>query len=355
MRAAKTGLFLLLIGLFQVAAAQGVYISRYIPGNYLSDNDHRVEIYNPSGAAADLEGYLLVTRDYSVRLPSRSRVAPRSVLRIAKQPAPGVTLNLSTTPDFLIRFHFLEHEGNYVVLFDKEMNIVDAMYYSPVPNVPFLPDRDTSYTFAREKLPFYLPPENRRVWTYISVGNSPTNAFVQSNGEWRLSAQRSDENPATAHDDLSVRFSDGIVAVKWATRFEKDCRFHAIERSEDQENFRVVGQLDSKGNSQDFQRYTFYEKDLEPGGVYYYRVRSEDLYGNRVYSKIREIKAEAGDDEFSMEVFVGMQQEGDELNLRFISRYSQRVRIKLYDERRREVAILYNDYVFAETPTLLKI
>lgn len=333
--------------------AQDVFISRYIPGNYLFDNTHRVQFFNPGTRPESLEGFFLVTRDYSVRLPASVRIGPRSVFTIAKSRAADVNLVLSEVPDFLIRFRVLEDEGNYIVLMDRNRNVVDAMYFSPVPNVPFLPERDTLITYSREKLPYYVPPENREIWSYISVGDDPTRAFVKQGGEWKLS--RGNERPATEYRDINVRFFDGIVTVRWTTSFEQNLRYHFIERSEDQEEFSPVGTVESEGDSKDFQSYEFYEKDLKPGEMYYYRVRSEDIFGNSVYSKIRGLKAEEGQEEFSLEVIAGPNIAGGALSVRFTSRYSQRVRVKLFDDQMREVAILFNDYVFAGIPNLLKI
>lgn len=335
--------------------AQNVLISRYIPGNYLADNRHRVEFYNPGNSPISLEGYLLVTRDYSVRLPASVRIAPRAVFVLAKNQTPGVNLALSETPDFLIRFHLLENEGNYILLFDPQLNPQEAMYFSPLPNVPFLPDRDTLITYSREKIPYAIPPENREVWSYISVGADPRNTFVNQNGEWKLSRNKSSLNPSTDYRTLTTRYFDGIVMVKWTTSFEENCQFHHVERSEDQETFIEVNRLNSLGDSQEFQNYEYYEKDLEAGKLYYYRIRSEDIFGNSVYSKIRGVRAEEGLEEFSLEAFVGLKSGNGELNVRFTSLYSQRVRVKLFDEDMREVAILFNDYVFAEKPNFLKI
>jgi hypothetical protein len=333
--------------------AQDVFISRYIPGNYLADNNHRVQFFNPESRPVSLEGYLLVTRDYSVRLPASVRIGPRSVFTIAKEKAPGVNLILSDVPDFLIRFRLLEDEGNYIVLIDREGNIRESMYYSPVPNVPFLPERDTLITYSREKLPYYVPPENRPVWSYISVGDGPTRTFVKQGGEWKLS--RGNIKPSTEYKSLNVRYFDGIVTLKWTTAFEQNCRFHHVERSEDQETFVPMEQVESQGDSRDFQSYEYYEKNVEEGKTYYYRLRSEDIFGNSVFSKIRGIKAEEGLNEFNLEVITGPNITGGALNVRFTSRYAQRVRLKLYDERMREVAILFNDYVFAGIPNLLKV
>ena len=64
MRYLLTGLGIMLCG---ISFSQSIFISRIVPGNYLSDNRHRVEFYNPDNSAQSLEGFLipalLVTAD----------------------------------------------------------------------------------------------------------------------------------------------------------------------------------------------------------------------------------------------------------------------------------------------------
>ncbi|HEX2899662.1 MAG TPA: hypothetical protein VHS96_08085, partial [Bacteroidia bacterium] len=270
-----------------------------------------------------------------------------------KNLAIGVNLSMATTPDFLIRFPMVEHEGNYLVLFDPKGRIVEALYFSPVPNVPFLPDRDTLFAFSREKIPYYIPPENRTVWSHFTAGSNPSNVFVKVNGVWRSSNIR--ENPATEYQNVTVRFKEGIMSLKWVTAFENGSKLHIVEKSTDIENFVPIDTLLSQGNSRESRQYAFYDQGLERGTTYYYRIRNVDATGRETYSRIREVKAEEGQEEFSMEVLQGATTGAGQWRLRFNSQYSQQVRIKLYDERSMEVAILFDDFVYAGNPGLLKI
>jgi hypothetical protein len=341
------------IMLWGMTFSQSIFISRIVPGNYLSDNRHRVQFTNPQNVSQSLEGYLLVTRDYSVRLPAEARVPARGTYMLAKNRAPDVDLSLATTPDFLIRFPLLEHEGNYLVLFDPSGRILEALYYSPVPNVPFLPERDTLYTYSREKIPYYIPPENRPVWNHFTAGTDPALYFLKTKGVWRMSSLR--ENPATEYQNVTVRYNEGIMSLKWSVAFEKDSRLHIVEKSTDIERFVPVDTIPSQGDTRDFRLYDYYEEGLEKGATYYYRIRNIDAAGREIYSRIREVKAEEGQEEFSMEVLQGAASGGGPLRLRFNSQYSQQVRIKLYDERHMEVAILFDDFIYAGVPSLLKV
>lgn len=346
----------ILIG-YQAVVAQGIFISRFSPGNYLSDNSHLVEIANPGSQAANLSGYLLVTRNYSVQLPPNTTIPSRGLIRIGKKSSSTQSLDieLSRTKDFLIRFNLNEDEGNYVCLIDPLGQVVDAFYHSPRPNVPFLPDRDTLITFSGTRIPFYLPPENRQVWSYLSYGENPGISFYQRVGQWQLEQGEAVDDQITSYEEFSARYFDGITTLKWSTRFEENVVSHVVERSENQVDFMRIGQVISKGNSEQFQFYPFYDPDTDEGKTYYYRIKAVDGQGKEVFSQIKQVKTETGISEFEMEPILIPYGNEAELSLRFSSEYSQNVRIKLLNDRMAEVAILFDDYVFANQPNLLKV
>lgn len=337
--------------------SQSIFISYFRPGSYLTSNDHRIVLSNSGNQSINLTGYMLVTRDYSVRMPEGSKIKPGGTFRVEKSistPA-GADLYLSETPDFLIRFHMLSIEGNYAVLIDREDQVVDAFYFSPSPNVPFLPDRDTCIAFDGTRIPYYIPPENRDVWDYLSTSSDPGIAFMQEDGKWEVTDSDDTAPPPTNYRDLNVRYFDGIVTIKWATDYEMVMGQHVLEKSTDQINFQPVGAQASQGENENFQYYTFYDKEVAEDQVYYYRIRHEFREGSEVYSRIKSVQTQSGVDEFSMEVILVPKGNQTELNLRFRSEYSQDIRIKLLDDRMAEVAILFDDFVFAGNSHLLKV
>lgn len=343
------------VGLLLIAVsvhAQHPVLTRYVPGTYLVDNNHRVELRNPSAASINLDGYLLVTRDYSVRFPAGLRIPPKGGIVIAKEKAQGVQFHLSGTPDFLVRFHFLEHQGHYVALYSPQGSLLEAVYMSPSRNVPFLPDRDTCITFDGRKIPFNLPPENRADWQFIPIQDSRADGYTKVKGVWQAEGQGSSNGDAVVYGDLVLRYKSGIATVKWLTKQEQGCKVHVVERSLDQQAFRPVGEEVSKGDSRSGHSYAFYEKGLEEGNRYYYRIRGMDRQGREFMSETRELLAEEAKEEFSMEA-VGNGK--GELRIRFVSRYSQEVRLKLFNENLQELSILFDDYVYANAPALIVV
>jgi hypothetical protein len=336
-------------------AAQVPVLTRYIPGNYLADQSHRIELSNPGGNPISLGGYLLVTRDYSVRLPASARIPARGSLQIGRDPSPGVGLALSRTPDFLIRFHFLEHEGQYIALFDPAMRLLEAAYFSPSANVPFLPDRDTCITMDGTKIPFVLPPENRPIWQYVRTSSGKVGSYLKKEGQWVVQGMLVAAAPSTEYRDLQLRYQEGIMTVKWTANFEEGCARHIVERCADQTNFLPVGELLSEGDSREARTYSFLEQGLRPGGRYYYRIKGEDASGNPVYSPVKEVVAEEVKEPFLLEVVAGPGGSAEALSIRFSATASQNVRIKLFDEQLQEIAFLYEDYAFAGVPVLLRV
>lgn len=338
------------------ARAQSVVVSKYIPGNYLSDNQHVVEITNTTNAAVSISGYFIVTRDYMARVPVGVSIPARGTMRFVKRrgAGDGAAVELSKVPDFLIRIRDRQIEGNYVALLDRNFTIHSGFYYSPLRGVPFLPETDTLITHSREQIILPVPDERTGGWGFLSSADDPAVAFLREGNTWKYTSARP-ARPAADYRTLSLRYHEGVVAIRFTTAFEEGAAVHLIERSTDQVQFEVIDRVEGAGNSNDLRPYTAYDAGVEPGRTYYYRIRNADLPGRETTSKIAQVKTEEGPVEFSLEVFTVAEGNGTGVNVRFFSRYSQKIKIKVLDERMREVAILFNEYVFAESGHLLKI
>ncbi|MDP3929915.1 MAG: T9SS type A sorting domain-containing protein, partial [Bacteroidota bacterium] len=87
-----------------------------------------------------------------------------------------------------------------------------------------------------------------------------------------------------------------IAKLNWSTSQEINSDYFAIERSFDGSNFREIGSVKAKGNSQKLVQYQFKDaesvrKALEEGGAnaIYYRLRQVDRDAKYSYSEIRVI------------------------------------------------------------------
>lgn len=336
--------------------AQGIYLSYYLPGEYLSDNRHRVDLYNPLPQTVFLGGWMLITRDYAVRFPAGARIPSESSLRVVKNRSgqSGSELVLSTVPDFLIKIRNRDYEGNFVVLFNSRFDVVDAFYFSPLPQVPFLPASDTLITFSNEKIPYRLPPESGTIWSFMAMSEDPAIAFVRENGKWKFSAANAGKKTPAEFENLSLRYEEGVISIQWSTRSEEDCGDFVVERSEDAVNFEEVDKVPSHTQSKAFQQYSDALAEARQDKTFYFRIRATNTAGVQSVSKVEAITTTTGIEEFTLDAFMGLQAGARELNVRFSTQFSQRVNIRLLDERLHELGLLFRDYVYADTPNLLK-
>jgi Secretion system C-terminal sorting domain len=84
---------------------------------------------------------------------------------------------------------------------------------------------------------------------------------------------------------FSGKRTNHISQLKWETATELNTSTFDIERSEDAQNFKSIGQTKAKGNSATPQYYSFLD-DRKVSGTAYYRLKANDLDGKITYSKV---------------------------------------------------------------------
>jgi hypothetical protein len=331
--------------------AQKPMLSRHMGGNYLLDRVYQIDLFNPSSKAINIGGYMLITRQFVVRLPAGTRIGGKSsfVLGKGSKPEGGMPdLRFEAIKDFLVRIPRETQSGDYLVLLDRNKKIVDAFYYAPSRRVAFLPDSDTLITFSQRKIPFSIPSEADPQWQYLSLRSDPALAFMRVDGRWLAGSRRRNTFPATAYATLEGSFVDGVITVRVETQFEKDALRHRLERSEDGKNFSVIEQFDAK---QAPTQYRIYDPQVVEGARYYYRVSHEDRFGFVIRSRLVEVRAERSDAGVSLEAFVS---NAGMLNVRLFTPKKQPIRLKVLDEQRREWALRYYDDLQAGGRYLLR-
>lgn len=95
---------------------------------------------------------------------------------------------------------------------------------------------------------------------------------------------------ATAADCEEELGASSIVKVQWVTTNELDNKHFVIERSDEGEHFRPIGQVeasDSKGSQRNY--YSFIDEEQTIGNTYY-RIRQVDFDGNGMYSSIFDVR-----------------------------------------------------------------
>jgi len=349
--------FLLFISSFYFGKAQSVYLSKYVSGNYLTDSRHQLELFNATEDYQNLSGYTIVTRQYVLTLPNNTIIPPQSSLSLSKSRKGKGSFELAydEMKDFMIRISTTDEIGDYVVMFNRYFRIVDAFYYAPRPRVEFLSEKVDFFPYQRDKITFDIPTESASVWNFLQMAPDPAVFFVKINGTWRVTSKRKNMFPATAYTSVDAKYVEGIVTLKWVSKFEEDCFTHIVERkAEGESSFKQLEAVPAKGNSQAIERYAFYDETIGKNQTYQYRVYNVDKFGNVIESEEVEVKTEEASGDFSMNVILSTQLASREVNIRFFSRKSQQVGIKLLDEQFRELSILFSDTVEANSQNLIK-
>jgi hypothetical protein len=343
-----------------VASAQNVRIQEFAPGNYLAGTIHRVVLQNTTNSPVNLGGYLLVTRDYSLRFPNTVRLRPGGQLRIgnSRRADPSLDLELTQIPDFLVRIYSQRVPGNYVALLTPNGVVLDAFYHSDLSDVPFLPDSGQLILANNTPLPFRLPTETAPVWRYFPFAGDPAVGFERAGNQWRITAANPNIGslyPVLSVRDFTARYREGVVTLKWRAERMENIRMLVLERSTDQRTYSPVTELPANPGATEATPYVYFDNTATEGETYFYRIRNRDVPGQVVYSQTLEVEATEVPVEFWLQVYPAQTNRLEDVGIKFYSALTQQVRIELLDERFREVAILYSDPVYAETQNLLRL
>jgi len=84
------------------------------------------------------------------------------------------------------------------------------------------------------------------------------------------------------------------IVLNWSTSQEINNKGFAIERSTDAVNFEKIGWLDGKINSDTRTDYMYNDNYVQPGVVYYYRLRQTDIDDKQKLSVVRQAKIDKG-------------------------------------------------------------
>lgn len=252
---------------------QAPEILRFIPGRYREGSSHQVDLYNPAPYPVSIGGWLLVTRDYSVRLPRGLMIAPQQRLRIRKFQG---DIRLDGNPDFLIRFPDEGQPGAYVALIDEQGKVRRGLYLAPLPQVLFLPDSGINITRDGKKIPFYLPSETAPVWEYIAWEPDPVTGVVKIGGQWRYTipdAQREAHLYAPVRFPLLIAaYESGVVHLSWEIEGREPCEGYRIERAGEREPWQIVARMPCPPPEPGRRRMEYYDPTVQEGRLYRYRL-----------------------------------------------------------------------------------
>lgn len=318
--------------------AQVPQILRFVPGRYRELPHHQIDLYNPADAPLSLDGWLLITREYSVRLPKGLLIRPRQKLRIAKR---GGDLQLDGYPDFLIRIADFTQPGAYVALLDPTGRLRVGLYLAPLPQVLFLPDSGYNITREGRRIPFYLPSETAPVWEYVAWEPDPITGVVRIGQGWRYTVA-DPEKEAQLYAPLRfmtllAAYEATAVHLVWEVAIVDRCSAYQLERYEVKGGWQVIQRFACSERPLTRQRMEYYDLRVEPNKSYRYRLVYEGGPSLRVESMPVEVTCRPRETTFRMEARPGI--------VRLWVAQSQPVKVRLLDSQFSEKLRLYDGWV----------
>lgn len=115
------------------------------------------------------------------------------------------------------------------------------------------------------------------------------------------------------------------VQLLWTTAWERSNNFFLVENSTNGYDFKAIGQIYSKGDSEQIQHYETYDHSPKLGHNYY-RLKQIDLNGQFSYSPIVEVNIQMPNE---INVYPVPVKQGNQLNIHVESKNNQLIRVRL--------------------------
>lgn len=181
--------------------------------------------------------------------------------------------------------------------FDPSQNKVSVQTYSPYTNTF---ETDASSQF---EIPFNMLPELEQI-NNVASGTNPcyswTDLLYSSDYEWNMQlydGQNMTIGPVwsftTPTSPLPVTLLDffagienGKIKLSWTTTSELENNRFEIERSANGRNYSKIGEIPGHGNSNNLQKYVFYDEQPFAGKIFY-RLKQVDISKHYSYSNSR--------------------------------------------------------------------
>lgn len=270
--------------------AQAPDILRFIPGRFRENDYHLIDLYNPHSQPISLGNWLLVTREYSVRLPPKLTLLPRQQYRIAKTEG---DLRLKGYPDFLIRFPDPNQLGAYVALLDTAGRLRKGLYLAPIAQVLFLPDSGANISREGQRTPFYLPSETLPVWEYVPWEPDPITGIVRLGTSWRYTVPDVQKEALlyapVRFSGLLATYEEAAVRLTWEVEGRERCGYYLLERWNEAEGWQRLESFPCPAPSPTLQKNEYYDPTVKPGATYRYRLVYREGPSLRIESAPRQV------------------------------------------------------------------
>jgi len=349
-------LFFILSWAFLFRLNAQIIIHKFIPGDFRFSNTHRVELLNIGNTSVNIGDYLVITRDYSVKIPSKTYLLPNQKYILAqKNSIIKPDLDLTSCKDFLFKPYKKNVEGNYVVLFSPYLQFLDGFYFSQLKDVPFLPEKNRLILGNGNIIHYEIPEPNFPKWKYYPMGEDPAIGFEQYLNEWRITSVYPHKKlySQVQFKNFGYRFLNHVVNFYLETSTEENLAYFELQKMNGntfQTLFRIEPSNSFKGGI-----YKFADSEVPLNQTLYYRVVSLDQFGVKTYTKVIEVETKENKKDFWYEILPQKPNPQQEISLRFLSSFSQNMRVKLFNEKMQELSTLFNSFIYANQQNLLRI
>ena len=178
--------------------------------------------------------------------------------------------------------------------------------------------------------------------TINTTDNTVTLTGIDSFSRWTLG---STDTPLPVElVSFSALQEGGSIILRWETAYELNNHGFEIERKvvdeKRQTDFGKIGFLEGVGNSNEFQQYTFEDKNYAGGSIFKYRLKQVDVNGNHNYSEEVTVQIEIK----KYELFQNYPNPFNPITkIRFMIPQRSNIELKVYDVAGREIITLMNE------------
>lgn len=333
-----------------------IQISKFVPGDFRFSNVHRVELINTSSKTVDIGHFLLVTRDYSLRIPKSTTLKPQQKFIVGlKNTYYNPDLDLKKCKDFLFKPYKKTIEGNYVALFSPHLSFLEGFYFTQLREAPFLPEKSSLILANGDIIHYEVPSYNHPKWKYLLMNEDPAIAFEQFHNEWRITSIYPDKKfyAQIQFQSFDYRFLNNLVNFQVITSIEENIQAFLLQRM-GKDGFETIESFQPT-NSPSGSIYKWVDAHAMPDQTYYYRIAAKDIFGAWFYSKVIEVDTHSKPNTFWYEILPQKPTPQQDIDLRFYSTHSKKLKIKLLDNNMREIAVLFHNYVYANQQNLIRI
>jgi hypothetical protein len=187
------------------------------------------------------------------------------------------------------------------------------------------------------------------------MSEDPAIGFEQYLNEWRITSVYPNKKlySQIQFKNFGARFINHVLNFYLETTTEENLDFLELQKKQGK-TFQTVMKIEPT-NSYKGAIYKFAIAEIPFNQTLYFRIVAHDQFGLKFYSKVIEIETKEKPTDFWFEILPQKPKYAQEISLRFLSSFSQSIKIKLLNEKMQELSTIFDNYIFANQQNLLRI